>query len=141
MIGIFYIINRDIYGNKNILSWILKIILIIILTIPVFLIMIFVKTSFQLKFQGILGISVIILLMLVELIWYFRQKDRKLSFFLNLSFIGFGIVDILTRLPKFGQYLINNSTGKIYLIVAIVALGCLPWLMSILFKYKKNKKS
>ncbi|SYW20524.1 hypothetical protein [Oenococcus oeni] len=141
VIGIFYIINRDIYRNKNILLRILKIILIIILTIPIFLIMIFVRTSFQLKLQGILGISVIILLMLVELIWYFRQKDRKLWFFLNFSFIGFGMLDILTRLPKLGHYLINNSTGKIYLVLTIIALCYLPWLRSVLLKYKKNKKS
>ncbi|SYW09019.1 DUF1129 family protein [Oenococcus oeni] len=141
VIGIFYIINRDIYRNKNILSRILKIILIIILAIPIFLIMIFVRTSFQLKLQGILGISVIILLMLSELIWYFRQKDRKLWFFLNFSFIGFGVLDILARLPKLGHYLINNSTGKIYLVVTIIALCYLPWLRSVLFKYKKNKKS
>lgn len=114
-----------------------------VISAPIFLMNMFLKTPLHLWIDGGLGIVIILLTLIVGLYFFIRQKDKTFIWPFVIFLVGAGVMGIVTRLPKLNDLLLHTKDGR-YLIAGItMALLLLFYLLNFiaLKKIKKQDKS
>ena len=96
----------------------------VIFVAPIFLILLFVATPFQITINNGLGIGLILFWLAVGIVLYSKQNDKKMWLPLAFFYLLLSALGIAMRLPgNIGFFLTNTNTGKtIDLTILLVAL-------------------